>query len=385
MPRRYFSAVAMAFVLAAVLPATEATDAQEKGSEKMKPSVEKKLFGKTSDGTAVNLFVLTNANGMKAKIMTYGAILTELDVPDRDGKLGDVVLGFDNLQSYLAGHPHFGATTGRVANRIAKGKFSLDGKDYTLAVNNGPNSLHGGLKGFDKVVWKAQPNETPDAAGVQLTYVSRDGEEGYPGNLTTVVTYMLTNQNELRIDYKATTDKPTPINLTNHSYFNLAGPQSGDILDHELELEADEYTPADDTLIPTGEIRSVKGTPLDFTKATKIGSRIAQVADKTGGYDHNFVLRSKGKKLELAARVHDPKTGRLMEMSTTEPGVQLYTANFLDGKLKGKDGVAFKKHQAFCLEAQHFPDSVNHPKFPSIILRPGETYTQTTVFKFSVK
>jgi len=385
MPRRYFSATAMVIVLAAVLPATEATDGQEKGSEKMKPSVEKKLFGKTSDGTAVDLYVLTNANGMKAKVMTYGAILTELDVPDRDGKLGDVVLGFDNLQSYLAGHPHFGATTGRVANRIAKGKFSLDGKDYTLAVNNGPNSLHGGLKGFDKVVWKAQPNETPDAAGVQLTYVSRDGEEGYPGNLTTVVTYMLTNQNELRIDYKATTDKPTPINLTNHSYFNLAGPQSGDILDHELELEADEYTPADDTLIPTGEIRSVKGTPLDFTKATKIGSRIAQVADKTGGYDHNFVLRSKGKKLELAARVHDPKTGRLMEMSTTEPGVQLYTANFLDGKLKGKDGVAFKKHQAFCLEAQHFPDSVNHPKFPSIILRPGETYTQTTVFKFSVK
>ena len=385
MPRRYFSAVAMAFVLAAVLPATEATDGQEKGSEKMKATVEQKLFGKTSDGTAVDLYVLTNANGMKAKVMTYGAILTELDVPDRDGKLGDVVLGFDNLQSYLAGHPHFGATTGRVANRIAKGKFSLDGKDYTLAVNNGPNSLHGGLKGFDKVVWKAQPNETPDAAGVQLTYVSRDGEEGYPGNLTTVVTYMLTNQNELRIDYKATTDKPTPINLTNHSYFNLAGPPSGDILDHELELEADEYTPADDTLIPTGEIRSVKGTPLDFTKATKIGSRIAQVADKTGGYDHNFVLRSKGKKLELAARVHDPKTGRVMEMSTTEPGVQLYTANFLDGKLKGKDGVAFKKHQAFCLEAQHFPDSVHHPKFPSIILRPGETYTQTTVFKFSVK
>jgi len=385
MPRRYFSATAMAFVLAAVLPATEATDGQEKGSEKMKATVEQKLFGKTSDGTAVDLYVLTNANGMKAKVMTYGAILTELDVPDRDGKLGDVVLGFDNLQSYLAGHPHFGATTGRVANRIAKGKFSLDGKDYTLAVNNGPNSLHGGLKGFDKVVWKAQPNETPDAAGVQLTYVSRDGEEGYPGNLTTVVTYMLTNQNELRIDYKATTDKPTPINLTNHSYFNLAGPQSGDILDHELELEADEYTPADDTLIPTGEIRSVKGTPLDFTKATKIGARIAQVADKTGGYDHNFVLRSKGKKLELAARVHDPKTGRVMEMSTTEPGVQLYTANFLDGKLKGKDGVAFKKHQAFCLEAQHFPDSVHHPKFPSIILRPGETYTQTTVFKFSVK
>lgn len=385
MYQHFLLAIAVSIALGTGYLATQAANDKAKGGENMKPSVEKKLFGKTSDGAAVDLFTLTNAKGMKAKVMTYGAILTELDVPDRDGKVGDVVLGFDNLASYLAGHPHFGATTGRVANRIAKGKFTLDGKEYKLAVNNGPNSLHGGLKGFDKVVWKAEPKETPDAAAVQLTYVSRDGEEGYPGNLTTTVTYSLTNQNELRIDYKASTDKPTPVNLTNHSYFNLAGPQSGDILSHELELEADEYTPADDTLIPTGEIRSVKGTPLDFTKPATIGSRITQITDKTGGYDHNFVLRSKGKKLALASRVFEPKTGRIMEMYTTEPGVQLYTANFLDGKLKGKDGVVYQKHQAFCLEAQHFPDSVNHPDFPSVILRPGETYKQATVYKFSTK
>jgi aldose 1-epimerase len=352
---------------------------------KVKLSVGKELFGKTADGTAVDRYVITNANGMMAKVITYGAILTELLYIDKNGHGVDVVLGFDNLESYLAHHPHFGATTGRVANRIAKGKFTLDGKEYTLAVNNGPNALHGGLKGFDKVVWKAEPKKTPEAAGVQLTYVSKDGEEGYPGNLTTVVTYTLNNQNELRMDYKATTDKPTPVNLTNHSYFNLAGAESGDILGHELTLEADEYTPADDTLIPTGEIRSVKGTPLDFTQAATIGSRIAQITDKTGGYDHNFVLRCKGKKLALAARVFEPKSGHVMEMYTTEPGVQLYTANGLNGQLKGKGGVAYNKYQAFCLEAQHFPDAVNHPEFPSIILRPGETYTQTTVYKFLSK
>jgi len=375
----------MTLILTACHPVKQAAEEPAKGGDKMKPSFQKTVFGKTKDGAAVDLFTLTNANGMKAKIMTYGAILTELHVPDRQGKLDDVVLGFDDLESYLKGHPHFGATTGRVANRIAKGKFTLDGKEYTLAVNNGPNSLHGGLKGFDKVVWKAEPKEAPEAVAVQLTYVSPDGEEGYPGNLTTVVTYTLTDQNEIRIDYKTTTDKATPVNLTNHSYFNLAGPQSGDILSLELTLEADEYTPADDTLIPTGEIRSVKGTPLDFTKAATIGSRIAQVADKTGGYDHNFVIRGKGKSLTLAARAYEPKTGRVMEMYTTEPAVQLYTGNFLDGKLKGKGGVVYQKHQAFCLEAQHFPDSVNQPKFPSVILRPGETYKQTTVYKFSTK
>jgi len=386
MNRPFTTIISMVLIVLVICSSmSQAADESAKGGEKMKPSIQKTAFGKTKDGEAVDLFTLANSNGMKAKVMTYGAILTELDVPDRDGKLGNVVLGFNDLDSYLKRHPHFGATTGRVANRIAKGKFTLDGKEYTLAVNNGPNSLHGGLKGFDKVVWKAEPKETSDAVAVQFTYLSLDGEENYPGNLTTLVTYTLTNDNELQIDYKATTDKATPVNLTNHTYFNLAGPESGDILGHELTLEADQYTPADDTLIPTGEIRSVKGTPLDFTKPATIGSRIAQVADKTGGYDHNFVLRGKGEKLALAARAYEPKTGRVMEMYTTEPGVQLYTANFLDGKLKGKGGVVYKKHQAFCLEAQHFPDSVNQPKFPSVILRPGETYKQATLYKFSVK
>ncbi|MGH7173580.1 MAG: aldose epimerase family protein [Gemmataceae bacterium] len=365
--------------------ALTADGANEKGNKKEKASVKKEAFGKTSDGVAVEQYTLTNTHGMTAKIITYGGILTELDVPDRDGKLGDVVLGFDNLKDYLAGHPYFGATVGRVANRIAKGEFTLDGKKYKLAVNNAPNSLHGGQKGFDKVVWKAEPETLPDAAAVKLTYVSKDGEEGYPGNLTVTVVYTLANNNSLRIDYKATTDKATPANLTNHSYFNLAGPKAGDILDHELMIAAEKYTPADDTLIPTGEIKPVKGTPLDFTKPTRIGERIDQLKGDPVGYDHNFVLNSGGKDLALAARVREPKTGRIMEMYTTEPGVQFYTGNFLDGKQKGRGGVVYKKHWGFCLEAQHFPDAVHHENFPSIILKPGETYKQTTIYKFSAK
>lgn len=360
-------------------------ESKGKGGENQHGGITKMAFGKTPDGRAVDLYVLTNANGMKAKIMTYGAILTELDVPDRHGKAGDVVLGFDHLDGYLAGHPYFGATVGRVANRIARGKFTLDGKEYTLAKNNGPNTLHGGLKGFDKVVWQAQPLETSAGKAVKFIYHSPNGEEGFPGNLTASVTYTLTDQNELRLDYTATADKATPVNLTNHSYFNLAGPAAGDILGHELMLAADKYTPVDDTLIPTGELKPVRGTPLDFTKPTAIGARIAEMKGDPGGYDHNFVLNGGGKGLELGARVIDPQTGRMLEMYTTEPGVQFYTGNFLDGTIKGKGGVVYRKHQAFCLEAQHFPDSVNHPNFPSMILRPGKTYTQTTVYKFSAQ
>jgi aldose 1-epimerase len=356
-----------------------------KGGEPMQGSIEKKAFGTTAEGEAVDLYVLVNAHKMQAKIMTYGATLIELRVPDRDGKFDDVVLGFDNLQAYLAGHPFFGSTVGRVANRIAKGKFTLDGKEYTLAINNGPNTLHGGLKGFDKKVWKAGVAGSPNGVAVKFSCVSPDGDEGFPGTLTTTVTYTLTNQNEVKIEYQATTDKATPINLTNHSYFNLAGASSGNVLAHEFMLTADRYTPVDETLIPIGEIRSVAGTPLDFRSPHTIGARIAQIPASIGGYDHNFVLPGGGKELELAARVYEPKSGRVLEMYTTEPGVQLYTSNFLDGKLKGKGGAVYNKQQAFCLEAQHFPDSINQPTFPTVILRPGGTYKQTTVYKFSTK
>jgi len=342
-------------------------------------------FGKTKDGTPVELYVLTNGR-VTAKVMTYGAILTEIHVPDRRGTSADVALGFDTLEGYLGKHPYFGATVGRVANRIARGKFTLEGKEYTVAVNNGPNSLHGGLKGFDKVVWKAEDVSGPDGPAVKLTYRSPDGEEGYPGNLTASVTFTVTSDDALRLDYTATTDKDTPVNLTNHSYFNLAGPASGTILKHELLLEADEYTPVDDTLIPTGEIAPVRGTPLDFTTPTAIGARIDQLKGDPGGYDHNFVLRSGGgKSPALAARVYEPESGRVMEVFTTEPGVQFYSGNFLDGSDTGKGGVAYRKHQGLCLEAQHFPDSVHHPNFPSIILKPGDTYKQTTIYKFSAR
>jgi aldose 1-epimerase len=352
-----------------------------RAADAKKERVQKMEYGKTSDGVPVDLYVLTNASGSQAKVITYGALLTELHVPDKDGKLGDVVLGFDDLKGYLTEHPYFGATIGRVTNRIAKAKFTLDGKEYTLAANNNGHSLHGGKKGFDKVVWKAEP--VKDAAAVKFTYVSPDGEEGYPGKLTAAVTYTLTDANEVRLDYTATTDKPTPVNLTNHSYFNLAGPASGDILGHELTLFADKYTPADKTFIPTGELAPVKGTPFDFTTPTKIGAHIEEAKGDPSGYDLNYVVSGGDKSPALAARVREPKTGRVMEVFTTEPGLQFYTGNFLDGTVKGKGGVAYKKHQAFCLEAQHYPDSVNQPKFPSIILQPGKTYTQTTVYKFS--
>jgi aldose 1-epimerase len=355
----------------------------KKPGKAAKASVRKSAFGRLPDGTPVELYTLTNPKGVTARIMTYGAILTAFSVPDRTGQFADVVLGFDNLEGYLAGHPYFGSTVGRYANRIAKGRFTLDGRTYTVATNNGPNHLHGGLKGFDKVVWQAEIVPAGDGVAVKFSYLSKDGEEGYPGNLKATVTYTLTDSSELRLDYAATTDKATPINLTNHSYWNLAG--GGDILGHIVMIEADRYTPVDDTLIPTGELAPVKGTVMDFTRPMSIGSRIGQLTNQPQGYDHNYCLNSGGGKLARAARVEEPKTGRVMEIWTTEPGIQFYTGNFLDGTLKGKHGVVYQNHFAFCLECDHFPDSVNQPKFPSVILRPGQTYTQTTIHKFSTE
>ena len=338
------------------------------------------VFGKTKDGQQVDLYTLTNANGVVLKVSTYGAIITELHVPDKTGKTADVVLGFNNFAQYEAGHPFFGAIAGRYANRIAKGKFSLDGADYTLAINNAPNTLHGGNKGFDKYVWSAEKIESTDGPGIKLSLTSKDGDEGYPGTMKASCTYTLTNKNELKIELDATTDKATVCNLTNHSYFNLAGENSGNILDAKLTLNCDKYTPADGTLIPTGELKDVKGSPMDFTSPHAIGERIAQV---TGGYDHNFVINGGGMgNLVQAGKVLDPKSGRAMEIWTTQPGVQLYTANFLDGKLTGIGGKNYEKNGALCLETQHFPDSPNHKDFPTTTLKPGEKYHQVTVYKF---
>jgi aldose 1-epimerase len=348
--------------------------------------VEKTKYGVTKDGAAVDLYTMTNANGMIARVITFGALLTELHVPDRTGAMADVVLGFKTLDGYEGVHPYFGGTIGRVANRIAKGKFRLGGQEYTLATNNGPNHLHGGNKGFDKRIWRAQTVPAATGVAVMFTRVSPDGEEGYPGTLTASVTYTLTNRNELRLDYAATTDKSTPVNLTNHSYFNLAGDGAGDILGHELTLMADRYTPVDDTLIPTGEIATVRGTVMDFTRATPIGARIDQVPGPApGGYDHNYVLNHGGGVLAVSATVREPKSGRVMDVLTTEPGVQFYTGNFLDGTITGKAGVAYKKHFGFCLETQHYPDSINHPAFPPAVLEPNRTFKSTTVYRFSAR
>jgi aldose 1-epimerase len=344
--------------------------------------VDKASFGKMPDGTEIDAYTLFNTRGASAKLITYGATVAELHVPDRDGKMGDIVLGFDNLQGYLGPHPHFGGAIGRYGNRIAKGKFELDGKEYQLAINNAPNSLHGGPTGFDRRVWKAEPLEVKDGAAVQFTYLSKDGEENFPGNLTVSVTYTLTNANEFRLEYGAETDKDTVVNLTNHSYFNLVG--SGDVLKHVLYLSADKYTPVDLTLIPTGEISSVENTPLDFRKATSIGARIGEIKD-IGGYDHNFVVNGAAGKLRMAARVTEPTTGRQMEVWTTEPGVQFYSAIHLDGSITGKGGISYPKYGALCLETQHYPDSPNRPSFPSTVLKPGTKFHSETIYKFSAK
>lgn len=344
-------------------------------------------FGKTADGKDVQAFTITNRNGVSVKVLSRGATLAEWHVPDKNGKLDDVVFGFDNMAGYESkGNGYFGAIVGRVANRVAGGKFKVDGKEYTLAKNDGPNTLHGGLKhSLDKVIWHGQPFERGKGQGVTFKYVSPNGEEGFPGKLTIRVTYTLTDDNALRIDYEATTTKATPVNLTNHAYFNLSGAGYPTILDHELKLEADYYTPVDNTLIPTGEIAPVEGTPLDFRDFHKIGERVDQLNDKPGkGYDHNFVLNNKTGSLALAATVRDPKSGRVLRVFTTEPGIQFYGGNFLDG-VKGKGGKAYNYRSALCLETQHFPNAVNEPRFASVILQPGKTYKHTCVYQITTE
>ena len=357
-------------------PEAAGTEKEEKNM-----SVFKTLFGALPGGSAVDLYTLTNKNGLKARVMTYGATLVSLDLPDRNGDFADCVLGYDALDGYLKVSPYFGAIVGRYGNRIAKGKFVLDGKAYTLATNDGANHLHGGVKGYDKVLWTGESVQDSTGVGVRFTYLSRDGEEGYPGNLDIAVTYVLTNNNELIVSYEAKTDKPTVVNLTHHSYFNLTGGRR-DILGHELMLAADRTTPVDPGLIPTGARTPVEGTPMGFMAPAAIGSRIAEVP---GGYDHNYILTSGGKTMALAARVTEPESGRVMEISTVEPGIQFYSGNFLDGTITGKAGRVYGKHWGFCLETQHFPDSPNRPNFPSTVLRPGETYKTLTIHKFSVK
>lgn len=341
-------------------------------------TIEKKPFGKTTDGKQVTLYTLSNNQGNTVELIDYGAIVVSINVPDRSGKKTNVTAGFSSIDGYLERHPYFGATVGRFCNRIAMGKFSLEGKSYSLAVNNGPNHLHGGEVGFDKRMWQVAEVKSDNSVGLKFTYVSPDGEEGYPGTLTTIAEYRWDNNNCLTLDLQATTDKPTVLNLTNHAYFNLGGAGSGTIHQHELTLACDQYLPVDESMIPKGVLAPVAGTPLDFTTAHKIGERIAQLKE-TNGYDHCFVVKGKAGELRDAAKVVDPASGRTLSIKTTQPGIQLYTGNFLDGK---PGNAGFKTHEAFCLETQHYPDSPNQPSFPSTVLRPGEKFHQVTTFTF---
>ena len=365
--------------------------ASSPGAPAVTREVHRVPFGTTADGKPVELFTLTNARGVEVRLTNYGGIITSLKTPDRSGRFDDIVLGYDSLNGYLHNSPYFGAIVGRYGNRIAKGRFTLDGTTYRLAVNNGPNSLHGGIRGFDKVVWTAEPFRSNGIEGVVLEYTSADGEEGYPGTLRARVTYTLTDDNRLIVDYQATSDKPTPVNLTQHSYWNLAGDGSRDILAHVLTINADSMTPVDTTLIPTGEISTVAGTPFDFRTPMPIGARIDQRQNTQirygGGYDHNFVLNRGGAAVDSlvhAAHVAEPSTGRTLDIFTTEPGIQFYSGNFLDGTITGKAGHIYKYRYGLALETQHYPDSPNHPNFPSTILRPGQQYRSRTVFAFGV-
>lgn len=360
------------------------TNEQEQLTRVTEPTtmqIKTESFGTTPDGQQVQLYTLTNHNGLTVKVTNYGAIVTSVSTPDREGEMGDVVLGFNDVSGYIPNEPHFGGIVGRFANRIAQGKFTLDGQEYTLATNNGANHLHGGNIGFDRVVWQAE--EVPGQNAIRLSYLSKDGEEGYPGNLKATVVYTLTDDNGLKIDYSATTDKATPVNLTNHSYFNLSAGQVQNINDHVIQINADKYTPIDETLIPTGELASVEGTPLDLTEPQPMGKFLNEI--QGGGYDHNFVLRGGQAGMTKAAEVYEPTSGRVLEVYTTQPGLQFYTGNFLDGTLTGKNGKKYTKHYGFCLETQHFPDSPNQENFPSAIVRPGEKYQQSTVYKFTVR
>jgi aldose 1-epimerase len=348
--------------------------------------MKKEVFGQTADGKQVQIYTLKNSKEAEVKITNYGGIVVALLVPDRNGKLDDIVLGFEKLDDYLKDNPYFGALIGRYGNRIQKASFKLNGVEYSLATNDHENSLHGGVIGFDKVVWDTETKKGDNS--LTLSYLSKDGDEGYPGNLSVKVVYTLNDSNELKIEYTATTDKPTVINLTHHSYFNLAGAGTSDILNHELFINADKFTPVDSGLIPTGELRNVQSTPMDFTKPIAIGARINQNDDqlKFGkGYDHNWVLNKNDNEISLAAKVYEPSTGRVMEVLTTEPGIQLYTGNFLDGTIIGKNRKRYNHRYGFCLETQHFPDSPNKPEFPKTVLNPGETYKQLTIYKFSTR
>jgi aldose 1-epimerase len=377
--------VTRALALVVTMAAAGCAPAGRQGTEKA--TIARTPFGRLSDGADVESYTLTNVNGMEVRTIPYGAIIASVRVPDRRGHLADVVLGFDTIDGYTSKSPYFGAVVGRYGNRIAKGRFTLDGATYQLATNNGVNHLHGGVKGFDKALWRAEPFERDGLVGVVYSHTSPDGDEGYPGTLTIHVTYTLTPSNAITVDYDATTDRATPVNLTQHSYFNLAGEGNGDILGHRLTIDADRFTPVDDTLIPTGELAPVTETPFDFRKATPIGARIG--ADDAqlhygGGYDHNWILNRQSPDLQHAARLEDPTSGRTLDVSTTEPGLQFYSGNFLDGTITGKAGHVYGKRSALCLETQHFPDSPNHANFPTTILQPGTRFQSKTVFAFGV-